>query len=210
VNNKYEKTLKGITSLSFIGWALFVVLTKEEIVSAIEYFLPLSLKQSKGTFFFLFIGLFFLLGVLVFVVKKWKDFSSFVLRIILAFTFLLAAIPKIIDPAGFALDISHYDIFPKIIINVMAITVPWVEMLVAISILFYVFDKGGILLVNLMLFAFLVLLGQALVRGLDIDCGCFGHSGAREAVSKAFLRDLFFVSWSILLYLFTKNGDKKV
>jgi len=59
VNNKYEKTLKGITSLSFIGWALFVVLTKEEIVSAIEYFLPLSLKQSKGNFLFPLFGCFF-------------------------------------------------------------------------------------------------------------------------------------------------------
>ena len=209
MKNNYEKTLRGITALSFIGWALFVILTREEIKSAIEYFLPISLKEGKNIFFVFFVGLFILLGILVFVFKKWKVFASFVIRIILAFTFLLAAIPKIVDPAGFALDISHYDIFPKIFINIIAITVPWIEMLIAISILFYVFDKGGILLVNLMLLAFLMLLGQALIRGLDIDCGCFGHSGAREAVSKAFLRDLFFVSWSILLYLFAKNGGKK-
>ncbi|MCX7830792.1 MAG: hypothetical protein N2445_07020 [Acidobacteria bacterium] len=200
-----DKTLKSLSSLSLVGWALFLILSSSEIKSAIEYYLPKSLKAQNGAFFWGIVLVFFISGFLILFVKKWNTIASILIRIVLGGTFILAAIPKILDPKGFALDITHYDFFPKIAVNLIAITVPWIELFIAFSIIFAVAQKGGVLLLNLMLIAFLVLLGQAWIRGLDIDCGCFGHSGAREAVSKAFVRDLFFVIWAILLYLFIKK-----
>lgn len=187
------------------GWALFLVLTSADIKSAIEYYLPKSLKSSISFFFWGIVLIFVFVSFLIIFFKKWNLVASLSMRIVLGGTFILAAVPKIMDSRGFAVDITHYDFFPKIVVNIIAITVPWIELFIAFSIIFAVAQKGGILLLNLMLIAFLVLLGQAWIRGLDIDCGCFGHSGAREAVSKAFVRDLFFIIWGILLYFFTKN-----
>lgn len=205
MSKKFEKTLKGVSALSMFGWALFLILTSGEIKSAIEYYIPKYLKQHSEICFWAIVVLFFILAFLISYVKKWNIVASFSMRAVLGGTFILAAIPKILDPKGFALDITHYDFFPKFAVNIIAITVPWIELFIAFSIIFAVAQKGGILLLNLILVAFLVLLGQAWIRGLDIDCGCFGHTGAREAVSKAFVRDLFFVIWAILLYFFTKN-----
>ena len=188
-----------------LGWALFLVLTSQEIKSAIEYYLPKSLKTSTSFFFWGIVLIFVLVSLLIIFFKKWNLVASLSMRIILGGTFILAAVPKILDPKGFVLDITHYDFFPKFVINMIAITVPWIELFIAFSVIFSVAQRGGILLLNLMLVAFLVLLAQAWIRGLDIDCGCFGHSGARETVSKAFVRDLFFIIWGILLYFFTKN-----
>lgn len=205
MSEKLEKTLKGLSALSMFGWSLFLILTSAEIKSAIDYYIPRYLKQHSEICFWVIVGIFFILAFLIFFVKKWNLVASFSMRAVLGGTFILAAIPKILDPKGFALDITHYDFFPKFAVNLIAITVPWIELFIAFSIIFAVAHKGGILLLNLMLIVFLVLLGQAWIRGLDIDCGCFGRSGAREAVSKAFIRDLFFVIWAILLYFFTKN-----
>lgn len=207
MNEKFEKTLKGISALSMFGWALFLILTSAEIKSAIEYYIPKSLKPHSDIFFWAIVALFFIIAFLISFVQKWNIIASFSMRAVLGGTFILAAIPKILDPKGFALDITHYDFFPKFAINIIAITLPWIELFIAFSIILAVAQKGGILLLNLLLIAFLVLLGQAWMRGLDIDCGCFGHSGAREAVSKAFIRDLFFVVWGIILYFFTKKWN---
>lgn len=205
MRGKAEDILKSVFALSVIGWALFMVLSSVEIKSAIEYYLPKYLKPQLNLFFWLITGCFLLVGFLIFFLKKWDIIASLFMRLVLGGTFIFAAVPKIIDPKGFALDITHYDFFPKFVVNLIAITLPWVELFIAFSIIFAIAQKGGVFLLNLLLVAFLVLLGQAWVRGLDIDCGCFGHSGAREAVSKAFLRDLFFVVWGIILYLITKN-----
>lgn len=207
VNKTNKNLLKAVTTLSFLGFAIFLFFTKKEILSAIEYFLPQTLKAQKGIFFVLLTSFFVVVALIVIFLKRWKVFASFFMRLLLSFTFILASIPKILDPLGFALDISHYDFFPKITINLIAITLPWIELFIGISLIFYFFDKGGILLVNLILVAFLILLGQAWIRGLDIDCGCFGHTGAREGVSKAFIRDLFLVSWSMLLFLFSREKN---
>jgi len=205
VSEKLEKTLKGVAALSMFGWALFLTLSSSEIKSAIDYYLPKYLKQHLNLCFWVIVVSFFFVGVIVVLTKRWNLVASFFMRLVLGGTFILAAIPKILDPKGFALDITHYDFFPKYVVNLIAITLPWIELFIAFSIIFAVAQKGGVLLLNLLLITFLVLLGQAWIRGLDIDCGCFGHSGAREAVSKAFIRDLFFVIWGILLYFFTKN-----
>ncbi len=110
----------------------------------------------------------------------------------LAAIFLAAALPKILDPSGFAADISHYALVPDVFVNPMAVVLPWIEAVMGLALLSGFAAEGAVLQANLLLVVFLAALGQAWVRGLDIDCGCFGHSGARGNVGLAFLRDVGF------------------
>lgn len=205
MRNIAPKTYNNLSALSIIGWVLFLILTNNEIRSLISSFLKDDYKHYEIPIFISILIFFSIFALLIAFQKNSVMIADTFFRIILGGTFLLAAIPKILDPQGFAIDISHYAIFPKWTINIIAITVPWIEVFIAISIIFKIAYEGGVLLINMMLIAFLILLAQAWIRGLDIDCGCFGHSGARESVSKAFIRDLFYVVWAILLFLYSKH-----
>ena len=115
-------------------------------------------------------------------------------RWIIAGIFLGAAAPKILDPFTFALDISHYQMVPAWAANPMAITLPWIEAVAGLALLSGFAAEGAILLVNILFLVFLAALGQAWVRGLDIDCGCFGHSDAKGHIGLAFIRDIGFLA----------------
>jgi putative oxidoreductase len=129
---------------------------------------------------------------------RWMVWLERLSRWSLAGIFLAAAVPKILDPAGFALDITHYAMVPDVLVNPMAIALPWIEAVGALALLTGFAAEGGLLLINLLILAFMAGLGQAWVRGLDIDCGCFGHSDAKGHVGLAFLRDIGFLALGVL------------
>ena len=108
--------------------------------------------------------------------------------------FLYAAIPKILDPLGFAEDIGHYALVPDAAVNTLAVVLPWIEAVAALALLTGFAAEGALLTVNGLLFVFLVALGQAWIRGLDIDCGCFGHARDGASVLLALLRDIGFLA----------------
>ena len=58
-----------------------------------------------------------------------KVYPIFILitRILLGLIFIIASIDKIIDPAGFARDISNYHFVPFGFENIIAIILPWLE-----------------------------------------------------------------------------------
>ena len=49
-------------------------------------------------------------------------------RVYLGGVFLFACWHKILEPGSFALDIATYQILPLGLVNLMAITLPWVEL----------------------------------------------------------------------------------
>lgn len=99
-------------------------------------------------------------------------------RLALAGTYLVAARPKLLDPAGFAKAIHNYQLLPDGAVNLLAIYLPPLELLTALALLFVPAGRrGALLLLNLMTTVFIVAIGSAVFRGINIDCGCFSTSG---------------------------------
>jgi putative oxidoreductase len=94
----------------------------------------------------------------------------------LAAVFLYAAWFKIRDPNGFATDLRNYKHSPGWSVHPMAIVAPWWEVTAALAVLLPSWRRAGALLLAVMGVVFLVSVSQALIRGLDISCGCFGHT----------------------------------
>ena len=61
--------------------------------------------------------------------------ADMICRLILAVIFLLASAPKIIAPHEFAIAVFRYQLLPDAAINLMAIFLPWIELVAAIAIL---------------------------------------------------------------------------
>lgn len=102
-------------------------------------------------------------------------------RLVVAAVFIYAAVPKIVDPAGFAEDISNYQAFPYWSWNLIATVVPMLELCGAVALLTGIGRRGGALLLGILDAAFMVLIMSVIVRDIDLSCGCFGHE--QEAAS---------------------------
>lgn len=105
-------------------------------------------------------------------------------RVVVAATFVVAAIPKADDLVGFGEDIRNYQAFPDWSLYALAAIVPMVELVGAAAVLSgrdrWV-RAGGVVL-GLLTVAFIALIGSVIARGIDLDCGCFGKEAEAKAV----------------------------
>jgi uncharacterized membrane protein YphA (DoxX/SURF4 family) len=114
------------------------------------------------------------------VTRAWLDSSRgralvLALRFVVAAVFLTAALPKIGDPTTFATDIDNYRMLPDALIGPFAVGVPLLEALIGLALVTGVYARGAAVLASGLLVAFAIAMVQAIVRGIDLDCGCFGH-----------------------------------
>lgn len=118
-------------------------------------------------------------------------------RWLLAGVMLGAALPKLIDPPGFAQSIFAYRLLPMAAVAPLALLLPWLEVLAALALVAGVARRSAAALLLAMLLAFTAGLGVNLARGNPVDCGCFGASKVQRSTEQrlfdmklAILRDL--------------------
>ena len=123
------------------------------------------------------------------------SFSS----IYIAYTFIFASLDKIVNPANFAKDISNYEITPYWMNNLVALTLPWIELicgiLIVVGLFLFIYKKSNFIdipnnIIILMLLWFVFILSIAVYRGLDIDCGC-GISEDKTTPMQRLIEDIY-------------------
>ena len=97
-------------------------------------------------------------------------------RAIVGGIFVMYAVDKIAAPADFALNIERYQLLPLALVNLVAIVLPWLELVVGLCLLFGIRLRINAALAALMLVVFIGAIGSAMARGLEINCGCSAHS----------------------------------
>jgi uncharacterized membrane protein YphA (DoxX/SURF4 family) len=126
--------------------------------------------------------------------------ALFVGRLILSAIFLYAAWVKLREPWWmFAASIDSYQLVPPSVSIFIARTLPWFELLLGVLLVVgFRLRWVAIVCAFLLLFFWLSML-RAWLKGMEIDCGCFGPG---EAVSPlTLLRDgammalAAFVAW---------------
>ena len=115
-------------------------------------------------------------------------------RILLGAIFIYAALLKIIDPVAFAGSVAAYKILPYFASYLTASVLPFLELSCGILLVCGYRVKGGALIIGFMNLVFMIALSAAIVRGLDIDCGCFKQGGAKTTPWTALLRDTVFLA----------------
>jgi uncharacterized membrane protein YphA (DoxX/SURF4 family) len=127
-------------------------------------------------------------------------------RLILGFTFIYASLDKISHPDQFARIVFNYHILPRFLINVYAVTLPWVELFAGLFLIFGVFTDSASLLICFLLSVFVVAISINLFRGVNLNCGCFSTdpAGAKEGV-KLLIKDFIFLFLGIIVFFFNKS-----
>ncbi|MGD1045196.1 MAG: MauE/DoxX family redox-associated membrane protein [Bacteroidota bacterium] len=94
-------------------------------------------------------------------------------RIFLGGVFVVASLDKIMDPNTFANSILQYKVVGPTLAMCTATILPSLELLCGLSLIIGIYPRGCALLITIMLVGFTILVASALLRGLDISCGCF-------------------------------------
>ena len=120
-------------------------------------------------------------------------------RILLGAVFIYAALLKIADPVAFAGSVAAYRILPYFASYLTAATLPFLELSCGLLLVCGYRVRGGALIVATMNLVFMIALGAAIARGLDIDCGCFKQGGAKTTPWTALLRDAVFLAMTLFV-----------
>ena len=116
-------------------------------------------------------------------------------RIILGGVFIYASLDKIANPAEFAKAVGNYHVLPFGVENLLALILPWMELLVGLALILGVLIDGSSILVIFMNIIFIFAISQALARGISIECGCFSTKpeGGSPIGVQTILRDIWYL-----------------
>jgi putative oxidoreductase len=123
---------------------------------------------------------------------------ALILRLALGAVFIYAAWTKLRDPwAVFAVSIDSFQVLPLWGVEWVARTLPWFELAVGVLLISGRWLHVSTAASSLLLLVFFGLLVRAQLKGMQINCGCFGPD---EPLSwKTVMRDGALLSSSLLI-----------
>lgn len=121
-----------------------------------------------------------------------------ILRMVLGAIFVYAAYTKLAESWRlFAAGIASYEVLPMWAVEILARTLPWFELAVGVLLIVGRWLRVSTLATSGLLMVFFGLMVRAYIKGMTIDCGCFGPG---ETISwKTLLRDGSMLAGSLLV-----------
>ena len=127
-------------------------------------------------------------------------------RLALGSVLLYAGVVKLADIAAFAEAISNFDLLPPLGNQLVARTLPCVEIVTGLLLICGLWLRGSALVSVLMFLGFSVAVVSALARGLNIECGCFGTDSGAQVGLHALAIEAAGLLAGILVLLFPKQS----
>lgn len=131
--------------------------------------------------------------------KRSGRHSYHLCRLLLGGVFLWAGAVKALDVPAFAGQVAAYQLLPYAWNYAVAATLPYVELLAGILLLVNLRIKSAALLMAFLNLVFMGALVTVLVRGLNIDCGCFGPDAGTTPL-QALVRDGVLLALAATIY----------
>jgi len=131
------------------------------------------------------------------------------LRLALGAVFLYSGYAKLGTPLDFADSIATFQVLPPQLINIVTMVLPPFELLLGLMLIVGWKSRAAALAVALLSIVFGIALGQAILRGLSVDCGCFGSS--EPSIFKtwaSFVRSLLLLGSASWLYRVEAKKDR--
>jgi putative oxidoreductase len=119
-------------------------------------------------------------------------------QLLIGLIFATASLSKIGDLSAFAVQVHNFRLAPVWSENLIAMTLPWIELAAALSLLSGVRPRAGALIVAVLMAGFTVGVVVAMVRGLDFECGCFGTADHTRVGAVKLAENLLMLGISLL------------
>ena len=132
-------------------------------------------------------------------------YTALICRMVLGVGFIYSSWDKILHPEQFARSVMNYRILPPESVNLLAIILPWLELVCGNFLLLGLFTGGSILVIAFMITVFLVAIGSALIRGIDISCGCFSPNSTHRINFLYLLRDSILLVLALQVFIYDRR-----
>ena len=139
----------------------------------------------------------FLKGVLT------HQYLALVLRLYIGGLFIYASMYKINYTAEFADTIASYQIVPYVAVNIIAVVLPWVELISGVLLVAGIRARSAVVFIGLMLIMFSIAIFINLMRDASISCGCF-HTIGEKINWWTLVRDIIWSIMTIHIFFFDK------
>jgi uncharacterized membrane protein YphA (DoxX/SURF4 family) len=132
---------------------------------------------------------------------------EFTVRWILGAILIYSSWHKLLEPAQFARILYQYDLFPATAVNLVAVFVPFLQLIVGAAFISGIYPRSSALLCAVMLLLFTVTLTVNVLRGHHFDCGCFSISeiGSGMSPKMSILRNLALLVMGLYLLWFPEK-----
>ncbi|CAB4331733.1 unannotated protein [freshwater metagenome] len=111
-------------------------------------------------------------------------------RLILGGVLFAAGYLKIGTPDKSQMAVRAYEMLPISVANMLGLILPFVEIVIGALLILGSLTRFMAALGGFTMFIFIIAISQAWVRGLNIDCGCFGGGGAVAPGETKYLQEI--------------------
>ena len=141
--------------------------------------------------------------------KKYAPWIGHIARLILGGVLIAAGWLKAFNTADAENAVRAYQVLPLPVADFVGITLPWIEIALGILLILGVATRIAAIAGGAIMVIFIIAIAQAGLRGLSIDCGCFGGGGAVAPGKTKYLqeigRDLFFALCAFYIYRYPNS-----
>ena len=130
-------------------------------------------------------------------------------RLILGAIFLMSATPKLVAPRQFANDVQQYRLLPHPLASAFGYALPYTELAAAALLLTGFYTEWAALGVAVMLVTFMIAVGVAMARKLNLTCSCFGLLYRERVGWSTQIRDGILLAVALFI-LVAENGGPTV
>ncbi|MFQ6104837.1 MAG: MauE/DoxX family redox-associated membrane protein [Candidatus Glassbacteria bacterium] len=129
-----------------------------------------------------------------------RGVGRILIRFVLGGILIYASIGKISHAEEFATAVANYRLLPSSLILLGSLTIPWLELILGILLVTGRWMSTSAFMTAILFLVFTTAVAQAIVRGIDISCGCFDLSDSDEKISSlTLLRNLLLFSGALVL-----------
>jgi putative oxidoreductase len=132
---------------------------------------------------------------------KIVEAAVLVVRVVLGAIFIVAGASKVGHAAEFAQQIAAFRLLPQPVIAPMALVLPFLEILLGAYLVIGLFTRVAAWAAALLLLVFDGAIASAVVRGMTLNCGCFGTHDTTVTTWAEVARDAIFVLLAVFVAL---------
>ncbi len=114
--------------------------------------------------------------------------------------FIVSGALKVADPTKFLFDVQAFQLVPYPLAYITALVLPWFEIIAGLALIVGKGRRGAGFSLGLLTLFFIFAIISANMRGIHLDCGCFGKwmvfpNTATHIAFNSFLAFCCFVAW---------------
>jgi len=110
-------------------------------------------------------------------------------QVVIGVLFAISALAKLGDVKTFALQVHNFRILPIAAENLVAMLLPWIELVAGLALVIGVRARSGGFVATALMTVFTIAVIAAVARGLDFECGCFGTADSTRVGTAKILQN---------------------